>query len=129
MGMYDDIKCEVPLPDDYTPKDGVFQTKDFDCELTTYTITKDGRLVSDDWHYEDVPPAERPHPDSDGLLGLIGSIRKVVDRPSVDRNFHGTFRFYDYEGNPNSRKPMIPHVYSAKFTDGKLVEITKEGFA
>lgn len=43
MGMFDDLRCEMPLP---APDcDGVsFQTKDFECNLDLYTIRKDGTI-------------------------------------------------------------------------------------
>jgi hypothetical protein len=46
MGMFDSIRCEYPLPGD-PPADAAeleFQTKDLDCLLETFTITKDGLL-------------------------------------------------------------------------------------
>lgn len=44
MGMFDDIRCEYPLPGN-PPKWAVdFQTKDLECMLMQYTITVDGRL-------------------------------------------------------------------------------------
>jgi hypothetical protein len=58
MGMFDYVRCELPLPDGLDLKheyesrgfkeDKLFQTKDLDCLLDTYTITKDGRLKSSD---------------------------------------------------------------------------------
>lgn len=42
MGMYDYVNVEVEW--DGLPKSNDYQTKDFGCELTTYTITADGRL-------------------------------------------------------------------------------------
>jgi hypothetical protein len=43
MGMYDEIKCEYPLPTE-SPFE-IFQTKDLDCVMATYVITSDGRLL------------------------------------------------------------------------------------
>lgn len=44
MGMFDDVKCEVPLPDGYNGE--WFQTKDFECSmLDKYVIRADGRLL------------------------------------------------------------------------------------
>lgn len=46
MGMFDDIKCEYPLPG--TPLALIvpnFQTKDLECSLDQYEITEDGRLI------------------------------------------------------------------------------------
>jgi hypothetical protein len=48
MGMYDDIRCDAPLPDmgcPVTTRD--FQTKDFDCVLDKFVITADGKLLHD----------------------------------------------------------------------------------
>jgi len=47
MGMFDDITCEYALPGEPKPKDIIFQTKDFDCLLDHYMITKDGRLTKE----------------------------------------------------------------------------------
>lgn len=44
MGMFDTVYCEYPLPD-ARHQDLDFQTKNLDCALFTYTITRDGRLV------------------------------------------------------------------------------------
>jgi hypothetical protein len=44
MGMFDTVYCEYPLPD-ARHQDLDFQTKNLECALDTYTITRDGRLV------------------------------------------------------------------------------------
>jgi hypothetical protein len=53
MGMFDNIKCELPLPlnkkeqkifSNVDWNDRVFQTKDTDCTLSTYSIRKNGKL-------------------------------------------------------------------------------------
>jgi hypothetical protein len=71
----------------------------------------------------EVPKAERPYPNDDGILGLCGSIRTVTSLH--DSNFHGVMRFYSYEGDPNADVPISDrwHEYLAKFTDGQLVGI------
>ena len=52
MGMYDYVVCRAPLPG-VSPKwmkDGhPFQTKDFDCQMETYTIEADGRFSLPDF--------------------------------------------------------------------------------
>lgn len=45
MGMFDDLRCDVPLPDGAVPPGTWFQTKDFDRQLDDYAITEGGRLV------------------------------------------------------------------------------------
>lgn len=44
MGMFDYVRCEVPLPDGY---EGELQTKDFDCQMQQCVITMIGRLTVD----------------------------------------------------------------------------------
>lgn len=44
MGLYDTIQCEYPLPE-ASHQDLDFQTKDLECFLGTYTVTRDGRLM------------------------------------------------------------------------------------
>lgn len=49
MGMFDTIKCEVPLPDPVPPEKAWLQTKDFARTLATYTIRADGTLWTDEY--------------------------------------------------------------------------------
>lgn len=145
MGMFDYIRCEVPLPDGFV---GELQTKDFDCAMGEHVITKDGRLVLAILdHTEEVPKAERPYPDApdESILSIAGSVRFIWRHE--DANHHGMVNFYGSEylrsdGTPYregggvlhqgqdvvSRKTGEPlryvfHEYNAKFTDGRLVEI------
>jgi len=94
MGMFDDVRVEVPLPDGAI-LDG-FQTKDFECLLDTYTIRSDGELWRDVWANSEEENCER-----------------------VD--FHGKFYFYTFTDEGNAVNSW--HEYEAKFTDGRLVEI------
>ncbi len=47
MGMFDDITVNQQLPGEPKPLTRNFQTKDFECELARYEITRDGRLLKD----------------------------------------------------------------------------------
>jgi len=96
MGLYDYIKCEVPLPDGFQ---GTLQTKDLCCEMVTHTITKNGRLICERIDSTELlPKAERDYPDApDGSLrSWIGSIRTHTSQ--YDANFHGILNFYGCEG-------------------------------
>lgn len=96
MGMFDDVVCEVPLPDGKSGKH--FQTKDFEpAYLEKYTITADGRLIRDDpwWERPEGQPAKQ-----------------------MDMDFHGVLNFYDYNTDTKERRE-----FNAKFTDGKLAGI------
>lgn len=127
MGMFDYIKCELPLPDGWDlANDAVgLQTKDFDCEMVEHRITKDGRLMlSSVERVEEVPKAERPFPEDDGFLGLCGSIRRhTIER---DACHHGYVYFYGLEivgQDDDGRDKYKSHDYKAKFIDGQLVAI------
>lgn len=124
MGVFDYLRCQHPLPDGFDPSKVEWQTKDTDDQyLSLYTITADGRLVSDDWHMEDVPKAERPYPNDDGLLGLCGSMRRIVDKADVPRDFHGDIHFYGNDGDWNSPDGYWWREYRARFSEGKLLQI------
>ena len=122
MGMFDYVKIDfdmLPLTDEekakyYENKLSLeFQTKDFDCEMTEIHITKDGELKINRWEYEEVPKEERPYPNDEGLKGLFGSLRRKNERLETV-NYHGYVYFYSMDLE-----------FSAKFTDGKLVEIKR----
>lgn len=128
MGMFDYVEID--------PVHGLpvieYQTKDFDCDMTTIRITANGRLEIERGDYENVPKAERPYPDADGIMGMAGSIRKI-NRHWDDLNLHGVFNFYGHERiNPAANPPYfepdehIWHEYNAKFTDGALVSIERD---
>ncbi len=51
MGMFDEIRCEVPLPDGAAMADVWFQTKSFPAPcLQRYVITHSGRLLDSVGH-------------------------------------------------------------------------------
>jgi hypothetical protein len=121
MGMFDYVKCERVLPDGFDGRGVEFQTKDFDCSMHTIEITADGQLIEHGWVWDGmVPREERTFPDEpeDSPLSLVGSM-KHRDLPPERLDFHGVMQFYTTAGN-------VWREYSAKFTDGKLVEIKVE---
>lgn len=118
MGLFDYVRCNVPLPDGF---DGELQTKDFDdAYLETYTITKDGRLmqryVSD---REPVPESEWKYVGDDDPLHKLWHEQSKWKLIFAERdvNFHGILNFYGGGGTDEW------HEYNAKFTDGTLVSI------
>ena len=97
MGMFDDLRCDMPLPD--AEASGLeighwFQTKDMDCYLDKYAITEHGRLIALDW-------------DAQGQVFI----------PGADKNYHGMLNFYTLTMDKRWFE------YDAKFTDGKVTEI------
>jgi len=115
MGMFDSVYCKYPLPDCPTELvGGEWQTKAFDCELETYTITEAGRLLvlKRDWKWKN----------DDG--SPFGGWLLATNEETVDTNFHGTFNFYSNLGEDYS-DPANWYEYVAKFTDGQLVSVTR----
>lgn len=110
MGMFDHVRCEVPLPDGFT---GAMQTKDFDCVLGTLLIRADGRLMIQECDWEEVPLEERPNP----VIPFLGS-RRAINKRWHDLDFHGDFRFHGSEGVGGKW-----HEYAARFTHGTLESI------
>lgn len=99
MGLFDEVKCEVPLPDGKPAV--VFQTKTFEEPyLEKYTIRADGRLIHDKPRYDIDPPDAAHGP--------------------VDTNYHGVLNFYNYDTGSGEWRE-----FDAKFTDGNLVSITQ----
>ena len=105
MGMFDRVFY----------KGEEYQTKDLENLMDDYTITEDGRLVCDEYHYEDVPKEEQVPDELPDELALP-QIRRVIDGKDIDMNYHGYLTFYRSVGKKW-------HEFTAKFTDGKLVDI------
>jgi hypothetical protein len=80
MGLYDTVYCDYPLPD-ARHQDLEFQTKDLECLLGDYRITRDGRLMLQDPRRE-----RRADGDSDIEWPLHGdiSIHTSLDAVWVD---------------------------------------------
>jgi hypothetical protein len=92
MGMFDTVRCEYPLP--YARhQDLEYQTKDLECLLVHYTITRDGRLVL--------------------------NARQGRGRPSRDIEWplHGDIRIYTSD---DSVEPHVWIEYVVRFTHGRV---------
>ena len=127
MGMYDDIKCDYPLPDTEV-QDKTFQTKDFDCLLEEYLITKEGKLIHHTVRQEIVPEEEReyygkPEWDEKPFVRMFGMLRSIPTGDVVVPH-HGDIRFYTYLGDPNS-DDVKWYEYEARFTEGVLTSIKR----
>ena|SRR6266498_337889 len=88
MGMFDDIKCEYPLPLPEIQgelagrnwRENGFQTKDFDCLMDQYCIYEDGTLWQQTYAFETSRKGRRR--------------RKPVGWEPMS-TYTGTVRFYD----------------------------------
>jgi hypothetical protein len=88
-----------------------YQSKDFECLMTTYKIEND-RLYEEKGHLELIPEDRRSHP---------WHISQWIHEGWEDMNYHGWLNFYDYDTDTN-----ISTDYNAKFTDGELVSVNVE---
>jgi hypothetical protein len=133
MGMFDYVRCDVPLPDGEQWGEQDLQTRDFEygdigASMTTYHITAEGRLLRLDREMEWIPPDEPVDTSSRSLIHLLASFgtEREVSRTWVDVEHHGYLRFYGSKTDPiQFRSDVLRwHEYKAKFTDGQLIEIT-----
>lgn len=123
MGMFDQIKCNYPLPN--TPsviQNDTFQTKDFYNAMDDYVITSEGRLLHKKYNWEIVPEKERPYYgksewNKNPLFQMIGSLKRT-DEEVVDIEFHGILNMYTHVNG-------MWYEYNIKFTDGNVVEIKR----
>jgi hypothetical protein len=130
MGLFDTVELadDVRLPE-YSDvitsaADVDWQTKGIDRpRMTTFRITADGRLLEAEWHYEDVPPEDRPYANRDdvdeGDLRYMAGCRKRIHDGWIERDdYHGRFEI------TRSFEELDSLVtYQVTFTHGRL-----EGF-
>ena len=95
MGMFDDVTCDMELPEFPGRLPRQFQTKDWACELRHFHISGDGRLFRIDY---------------------------ATDQEESWRveEFNGILHFYTWDFEERQM-----WAYDAKFTDGQCVGITK----
>lgn len=112
MGMFDEVLCSAKLPGQppaFVVATGFrFQTKDLDCELATYEITEDGRLVCRDggWLEED----------GKGPVDFTGDLEFYQSNwVAVSNGIDFTRDGEDYESV----------TYTARFIDGRLQQIVE----
>lgn len=119
MGMFDYIRCEMPLPaEPRPPAVEWFQTKDVptgQLYLEKWAIRADGKLVKFGVRYED-----RSDPKAEGLMKLCGMATPVLvpEKDEVFDDFHGDICFGHYDSETKEDWDYI-----ARFTDGKCNRI------
>ena len=106
MGMYDELICEMPLPDGITHTND-FQTKSMDNVLDQYTITADGELWCEPYQWN------------------WGENREIKSERILH---HGWISFHTFIGEPYDPEKSKARLkvwleYDAKFTDGKCVDL------
>lgn len=122
MGMYDNLKISTSkLPLSESEKIAIgenpdWQTKDFECILSTAKITDDGKLRFLTFKYDWDENAESALGKLTGKKGAL----VTKDEQWVDIAHHGYVNFYTSVNN-------IWYEFNAKFTDGQLVGIERVG--
>lgn len=112
MGMYDELTCKYPLPEEYADmQNREFQTKSLESLLDHYTITEDGEL----W----IRQAEREWvTDPKSVLG--GYAKAIREWDERVEDFQGDIYFYTSR-EQDVPKDLVP--FRARFTHGKLENI------
>lgn len=119
MGMFDYIKCDMPLPDD---AQGVreWQTKDLDSSMSHYAIRSDGRLVDAQIRMEPKPGApELPDLLSKEHLAVYRKWWELKEGPDIPVNYTGSVTFY---GNDASQQFWE---FCAFIENGRCFKITQ----
>jgi len=120
MGMYDNLKIstsKLPLSDSEKLSVGEnpdWQTKDFECILSTAEITDEGKLKYLTFRYDWDENAESALGKLTGKKGAL----VTKDEKWIDIEHHGYVNFYTSVNN-------IWYEFNAKFTDGRLVIIER----
>ena len=99
MGLFDTVRCLMPLPDFPAEAEPDFQTKTLDDPyLRVYDLTADGRLVQIEEGGLELNAEFEPH----------------------DTGFHGVLNFYTYIDTVENWWE-----YNAKFTSGQCVSVER----
>lgn len=123
MGLYDRIVCEYPLPEGLEKyQNQVFQTKDLGNTFTTYTITRDGRLVERREYYGDHPTKTKWNP----ILERDVPISVLAHQAVIDQSYHGDIVFYHYWIGTFAHHDREAIELKARFTRGVLDWIREE---
>lgn len=118
MGMFDNVVCDYPLPDERAKEVREWQTKSFEWPfLDTYRITPEGRLLHQEWHMEEDPT--RPPL---GLDPFVPAMTRVNDG-WTDVEYHGVLNFYGNVGDNYDGANW--YEYNATFTHGHLEKIER----
>lgn len=114
MGLFDEIVCNMPLPDkpEWVADGHVFQTKSFDPRQEMYEIRSDGTLWMERYEIED-----HSDPNATGLMRFAGMATRVNKRFERLADFDGAVCFYD--SGPNGAWVE----FKAVFVDGVVVKL------
>lgn len=101
--MYDELNIDFQLPGVKQKPPYILQIKDFNCNMSTYTIDSEGRLLFVE--FADIAKEEYQEDDTDFI------------EEYTDMNYHGIFI------GRGTNEDGIYFDFAFKFTDGKMVEV------
>jgi len=124
MRMFDNVKCEYPLPE--APRriqKSNFITKSLINIFDDYTITSEGRLIHHQCTWDIVPEKERPYygtPEwnDNPVFQIFGSMKRTPIE-DVDVKYDGIVTIYT--SDPDN--PSVLYNYELKFVGGTVVDI------
>ena len=107
MGMFDYLRCELPMPDGRKVLEDSFQTKSLWCSMDRFTITSQSRLIYHPCRHECIGEHEiRP--------GVMFPQYRRVPLDDVDVEYHG-----DLEIHGTTPDDDFVH-YVVRFTHGTV---------
>lgn len=89
MGLFDEVTCKLEVPECKLPAGTLLQTKSLNCSMGQFSITEQGRLVSNGHMQSHMPDRDM---DFHGDLELIGKNEEIAIH-CVARFTHGTLEW------------------------------------
>lgn len=99
MGLFDNIRCEMPMPNGRAVQKDSFQTKSLWCSMHHFTITAAGRLIFHKRHYSAASAVNPGEP---------------VDVADLDMYYHGDLALHGATPEGDSVS------YVVRFTHGAV---------
>lgn len=126
MSLFDFIHCQMPLPGFPEHESMDFQTKSLKRTMEHFTITEDGRLICDEYHYGFNAEYQNPsqNPKNDPLDSLSNAMTQIIDTKDVLYPFTGVLHFYVYKpASLRDNGPDLIFDYFSYFETGLLKKV------
>jgi hypothetical protein len=107
VGMFDYLRCELPMPDGRKVSKDSFQTKSLWCGMDRFTITRQGRLIYHRCRYE-------PGADREIKQGIMVAQYNRVAMEDIDMDYHGDLAIHGTTADDKSLH------YAVRFTRGTV---------
>lgn len=108
--MFDNVRCELPMPDGRKIVENSYQTQSLWCSMDRFTITVAGRLIYHRCRYEGGPDIEISP-------GVWIPQYKRVPMEDTDMDYHGDLLIY------GTTKDNVMLSYAVRFTHGTVESI------